>query len=328
MVVDRLPGGVREFASYLDGLLARLDQGGGWSGVFWQRDPDGMRACLDGREVPPWDVVEALLEDLAAAYGSAAAAAERERARALYRAALTAYDARPGARDTLLDRLDVMLREQRYAAERHSELTRLLSAASAPEDADSLRLDLAWAQDDHDRATARCAELRSRLAELDRRAAVRSRGVRQGARPGRRGPRAAGARRRRPAFARPGAMAGRWRGSGGGPGVRVGCGSGTSPGRRGTRARTWRYGGAARRRRPRRPCGTPAVITPGARPSPRTARRPDRSPGLRALSQARRVAPTAALSGRPTTPRATSHQAEHPCPTTAPLPPTPRTRPR
>ncbi|MER6735786.1 hypothetical protein [Streptomyces puniciscabiei] len=178
MVVDRLPGGVREFASYLDGLLARLDRGAGWSGVFWQRDPDGMRACLDGREVPPWDVVEALLEDLAAAYGSAAAAAERERARALYRAALTAYDARPGARDALLDRLDVMLREQRYAAERHSELARLLSAASVPEDADSLRLDLAWAQDDHDRATARCAELRSRLTELDRRAAVRARGVR------------------------------------------------------------------------------------------------------------------------------------------------------
>ncbi|MFI6352456.1 hypothetical protein ACIBJF_07255 [Streptomyces sp. NPDC050743] len=176
MAVDRLPGGVREFASYLDGLLARLDQGGGWSGVFWQRDPDGMRACLDGREVPPWDVVEALLEDLAAAYGPAAAAAERERARALYRAALAAYDARPGARDTLLDRLDVMLREQRYAAERHAELTRLLSTAADP---DALRLDLAWAQDDHDRATARYTELRARLAELDRRGAADTGAVRR-----------------------------------------------------------------------------------------------------------------------------------------------------
>ncbi|MFI9255892.1 hypothetical protein [Streptomyces sp. NPDC053069] len=168
MAVDRLPGGVREFASYLDGLLARLDQGGGWSGVFWQRDPDGMRACLDGSEVPPWDVVEALLEDLAAAYGRAAAVAERERARALHRAALAAYDAHPGARDTLLDRLDVMLREQRYAAERQAELSRLLSTPSSAEEADSLRLDLAWAHDDHARATARCTELRGRLAELDR----------------------------------------------------------------------------------------------------------------------------------------------------------------
>ncbi|MEV6052843.1 hypothetical protein [Streptomyces sp. NPDC052107] len=180
MAVDRLPGGVREFASYLDGLLARLDQGGGWSGVFWQRDPEGMRACLDGREVPPWDVVEALLEDLATAYGPAAAAAERERARALYRAALTAYDARPGARDTLLDRLDVMLREQRYAAERHAELTRLLSTPSATADPDSLRLDLAWAQDDYDRATARYAELRARLAELDRRGATDTGAARRG----------------------------------------------------------------------------------------------------------------------------------------------------
>ncbi|MEU6770821.1 hypothetical protein, partial [Streptomyces sp. NPDC046759] len=171
MAGDRLPYGVREFASYLDGLLARLDQGGGWSGVFWRRDPDGMRACLDGHEVPPWDVVEALLEDLAAAYGPAAADAERERARALHRAALTAYDARPGARDALADRLDVMLREQRHAAERQAELTRLLSTPAIEENTAALRLDLAWSRDDHERATARCAELLSRLAELDRRGA-------------------------------------------------------------------------------------------------------------------------------------------------------------
>ncbi|WP_369392974.1 hypothetical protein AB5J72_39425 [Streptomyces sp. CG1] len=169
MAVDQLPGGVREFAGCLDGLLARLDQGEGWSGVFWRRDPDGMRACLDGREVPPWDVVEALLEDLAGVYGPAVAAAERERARALHRAALIAYDALPGGRDLLVDRLDVMLREQRYAGERQTELTRLLSAPASPEDAESLRLDLAWAQDDHARATARCTELRGRLAELERR---------------------------------------------------------------------------------------------------------------------------------------------------------------
>ncbi|MFG2353178.1 hypothetical protein [Streptomyces sp. NPDC048521] len=171
MAVDRLPGRVREFASYLDGLIARLDPGGGWCAVFWQRDPEGMRACLDGREVPPWDVVEALLEDLGAAYGPAAAAAERQRAGTLHATALTAYDARPGAREALADRLDVMLREQRYAAERQAELNRLLAAPATPEEAESLRLDLAWAHDDHERATARCAELRSRMAQLDRRAA-------------------------------------------------------------------------------------------------------------------------------------------------------------
>ncbi|MFF4398940.1 hypothetical protein [Streptomyces sp. NPDC001480] len=181
MAVDQLPGKVREFANYLDGLLARLDQGGGWCGVFWQRDPEGMRACLGGREVPPWDVVDALLHDLAVTYGAPAAEAERERAGVLHMAALAAHDALPGARAELGDRLDVMLREQRYAAERQAELDRLLAAATTPEEADALRLDLAWAHDDHERATARCAELRSRMADLDRRATRGTPAVRRGA---------------------------------------------------------------------------------------------------------------------------------------------------
>ncbi|WP_406471987.1 hypothetical protein [Streptomyces sp. NBC_01615] len=170
MAVEQLPGQVREFAKYLNGLMDRLDQGGGWCGVFWQRDPDGMRACLDGWEVPPWDVVDALLQDTAAEYGDRAAAQETERARALHGGALAAYDGRPGGRDALSDRLDVMLREQRYAAERQAELGRQLHSAGSQEEAESIRLDLAWAHDDHERATARCAELRHRMENLDRRA--------------------------------------------------------------------------------------------------------------------------------------------------------------
>ncbi|WAZ25093.1 hypothetical protein STRCI_006562 [Streptomyces cinnabarinus] len=171
MAVEQLPARVREFANYLNGLMARLDQGGGWCGVFWQRDPDGIRACLDGREVPPWDVVEALLQDLAADRGPEAARAHAEGVRALHSAALLAHDSRPGGRDALGDRLDVMLREQRYAAERQAELGRSLSVATSQDEADAVRYDLAWARDDHARATARCAELRSRMAELDRRPA-------------------------------------------------------------------------------------------------------------------------------------------------------------
>ncbi|WP_405915721.1 hypothetical protein [Streptomyces sp. NBC_00728] len=170
MAVEQLPGQVQEFAKYLNGLVARLDQGGGWCGVFWQRDPDGMRACLDGWEVPPWDVVEALLQDVAAEYGERAAAQETERARVLHEASLAAYDTRPGGRDALGDRLDVMLREQRYAAERQAELSRLLPSAASREEAEAIRLDLAWAQDDHERATARCTELRRRMADFDRNA--------------------------------------------------------------------------------------------------------------------------------------------------------------
>ncbi|WP_327727058.1 hypothetical protein OG250_06920 [Streptomyces sp. NBC_00487] len=170
MAVDQLPGQVREFAGYLNKLMTKLDQGGGWCAVFWRRDPDGMRACLDGLEVPPWDVVEALMHDLNTAYGPAAAAQETHRARALHSASLAAYDSRPGGREALGDRLDVMLREQRYAAERTAELTHRLQAATTQEEADSVRLDLAWAHDDHERATARCTELRTRIEDADRRA--------------------------------------------------------------------------------------------------------------------------------------------------------------
>ncbi|WP_333737132.1 hypothetical protein [Streptomyces sp. IBSBF 2806] len=168
MTVHQLPGRVREFVIHLSGLLARLDQGAGWCAVFWQRDPDGMQACLDGREVPPWDVVEALLQDLAAAHGPEAAAQEAGRLRPLHGDALAAHDARPGGRDALGDRLDVMLREQRYAADRLVDLGGRLASAATHEQADAVRLDLAWARDDHERATARCAELRRRMADLDR----------------------------------------------------------------------------------------------------------------------------------------------------------------
>ncbi|MFF5980655.1 hypothetical protein ACFY78_17595 [Streptomyces olindensis] len=168
MTADQLPAEIREFANYLDGLLARLDPSGGWCAVFWQRDPDGMRACLDGREMPPWDVVEALLRDLAGQYGPGGAGPETERARSLHAAALAAFDSRPGGRDALGDLLDVMLREQRFAAERQAGLARQLASAATREQADALRLDLAWARDDHERATVRCAELRARMAHLDR----------------------------------------------------------------------------------------------------------------------------------------------------------------
>ncbi|WP_328672367.1 hypothetical protein [Streptomyces sp. NBC_00328] len=170
MTVGQLPEQVLEFARYLNGLVERLDRSGGWCGVFWQRDPDGMRACLEGREVPPWDVVEALLQDVLAQYGERAAAQETARAHALYEASLAAYDVRPGARGALGDRLDVMLREQRYAAERQAELSGRLPSAVSRGEAEAIRLDLAWAQDDHERATARCAELRHRMDNVDRHA--------------------------------------------------------------------------------------------------------------------------------------------------------------
>ncbi|MFZ3560785.1 hypothetical protein [Streptomyces sp. BH055] len=164
--MGQLPDRVKDFAAYLQGLNARLDQRAGWCGVFWQRDPEGMRACLDGTEVPPWDVVEALLKDLAAALGTEHAEREAARARALYRASARAHDTGPGGRALLADRMDVMARERRYAARRLEELGARLDSVVDQEEADAVRLDLAWAHDDHERATARLAELGARLAEL------------------------------------------------------------------------------------------------------------------------------------------------------------------
>ncbi|MDQ8705586.1 hypothetical protein RCO28_24265 [Streptomyces sp. LHD-70] len=166
----QLPRVEGEFAAYFEGLLSRLDQQAGWCGVFWQRDPEGMTACLDGQEVPPWDVVQALLHDLAADRGIPAAEREADLARPLHRAALAAHDTRPGSRRLLAERLDLMLGEERYAIDRQDHLTAQLSEAPTPHEADRIQLDLAWARDDQERARARSEELRARIAELDEKA--------------------------------------------------------------------------------------------------------------------------------------------------------------
>ncbi|MBT2487244.1 hypothetical protein J7E96_01560 [Streptomyces sp. ISL-96] len=168
MAVSQLPEEAEAFARYLRELTALVDTGTGWCGVFWQRDPDGMRACLEGTELPPWDVLEALLQDLAAGHGAPAAERETVRARALHEAAAAARDRREGGRESLVERLEAMRREEAYAAERERELTARLRAASAGgSDWQGLDVELAWARDDHDRATARCAELSARLSALD-----------------------------------------------------------------------------------------------------------------------------------------------------------------
>ncbi|MGO4427973.1 hypothetical protein AB4Z54_56990, partial [Streptomyces sp. MCAF7] len=161
---------VEEFARYLRALTRRLDAEQGWYGVFAQRDPEGMRACLDGREVPPWDVVQALLQDLSAQRGPDVAKEAATRAAALYRASVTVYDTTVGGRTALQGRLEAMLREQRHAAKRERELHAAVRDATAEADADArerLSTNLAWARDDWERATARCEELRARLTALD-----------------------------------------------------------------------------------------------------------------------------------------------------------------
>ncbi|MFJ8845137.1 hypothetical protein ACIRFF_19775 [Streptomyces cyaneofuscatus] len=159
MTVHQHAVDVGTFAQYLREMTARLDPGRGWYGVFTRRDPQGMRSCLDGAEIPPWDVVESLLADLAEVHGAYFAEQVSVRAAALYSASAAAHDRRPGGRQELVHRLELMIREQGRAAER---LRTAGAGGGDPADPDAL----AWAHDDHRRASARCAELRKRLAAV------------------------------------------------------------------------------------------------------------------------------------------------------------------
>ncbi|KWT60701.1 hypothetical protein ADL21_17565 [Streptomyces albus subsp. albus] len=166
MTTDQLEASVAEFARFLRGLARLLDETAGWYAVFTLRDPEGMRACLDGSDVPPWDVVESLLHDLAGRRGEYAVRTAGPRARRLHEEAVAAYDARPGAAAHLGDRLDMMLRERQYAALRERELRAALLAAAGGPDAARLADELAWARDDHVRSGARARELQGRLDAL------------------------------------------------------------------------------------------------------------------------------------------------------------------
>lgn len=167
MAVHQLPAEIGAFARYLRDLTSLLDPGDGWYGVFRERDPEGLRACFAGTEIPPWDVVDSLLQDFAAGRDPQDAARESARARRLHAASAAAYDRLSGGAEALSERLQLMLREQAYLAGRAEELGRLLR--TAPQDtphARQLSHELAWIRDDHARATARVAELRARLTSL------------------------------------------------------------------------------------------------------------------------------------------------------------------
>ncbi|MFJ1925322.1 hypothetical protein [Streptomyces sp. NPDC088131] len=160
MTVHQHAVSLGEFAHYLRYLTRLLDPARGWYGVFRERDPEGMRACLEGAEIPPWDVVDSLLVDLATVRGDVFAGRESARAAELHATSAAAHDRRPGGRQQLVERLELMLREQAHAAQR-------LRAAHGSGVAGELDAQAsAWARDDHERASARCAELRRRLAAV------------------------------------------------------------------------------------------------------------------------------------------------------------------
>ncbi|MEU0182930.1 hypothetical protein ABZ312_17305 [Streptomyces sp. NPDC006207] len=163
---------VGEFAGYLRGLVGAAGDTPGWYAVFAERDPDGVRAWLDGTDVPPWDVVLALLQDVATARGTHPAQEAAQRARRLHSAAVAAHDAVPGGEAALSSRLDVLLRERQYAVLHERDVAAALRGAPTPAEAERLGNELAWARDDRERAVARCAEVQARLDAVRSRPAV------------------------------------------------------------------------------------------------------------------------------------------------------------
>lgn len=168
-----LPPEMAEFARFLRQVTGWLDEESGWYGVFRRGDPDGLRACLDGSALPPWDLVESLLHDLAEHGGRRAADAALPRARDLHRAAVAAHDAARPDRAALTAVLRARLAEHRTAAAGAELLRGRLAVERDPWTAQQLEYELAWVRDEADRASARCTELRGRIDALARQAAER-----------------------------------------------------------------------------------------------------------------------------------------------------------
>ncbi|MDJ0381807.1 hypothetical protein [Streptomyces sp. G-G2] len=157
---------IAQLAAFLRGLTALLDPRAGWYGEFLSRDPEGVRACLDGVAIVPWDVLESLLQDLARLQGPELAAVRSEEAARLRRAAALAHDRMPGGEEELHGLLAAAGVQRDAAGSAVQALTARLSAEADPAVAAALSGELSWTRDDLARATSRRADLAARLDGL------------------------------------------------------------------------------------------------------------------------------------------------------------------
>ncbi|MCY0950863.1 hypothetical protein [Streptomyces sp. H27-S2] len=163
---------IGQLAEYVRELTQRLDSGAGWYGEFLRRDPEGVRACVEGAAIPPWDVVESLLRDLAGVRGAEAAARETVYAGRLRAAAVAAWDRLPGGAEELRTLLAAAASQRADAERALRDLTARLGGAADHAEADALGRELSWTRDDAARAASRYEDLRARLAALPPEAAA------------------------------------------------------------------------------------------------------------------------------------------------------------
>lgn len=154
---------IGQLSGYMRGLTQRLDPGAGWYGEFLRRDPEGMRACLDGAAMPPWDVLESLLGDLAASSAPGALVRETQYAAGLRAAAVGVWDRLPGGVEELRTLIASAAEQRARARAALRVLSARLAETTDPAQAQALARELSWTRDDDARATARHEDLTARL---------------------------------------------------------------------------------------------------------------------------------------------------------------------
>ncbi|MEU4950133.1 hypothetical protein [Streptomyces lavendulae] len=164
---------IGQLTQYVRDLTRRLDPGVGWYGEFLRRDPGGVRACLEGVAIPPWDVLESLLGDLPG--DPEGRAREAVHAAGLRAAAVAAWDAMPGGARELRLQLDAAAGQWAASEAALHSLTDRLGGTGDPGEAAALDRELAWTRDDAARAAARHTDLTNRLHALPRAGVPRQR---------------------------------------------------------------------------------------------------------------------------------------------------------
>ncbi|GAB2870678.1 hypothetical protein [Streptomyces mayteni] len=175
MAQRELTARLAEFTAALRTVTDALDPESGWYAAFARRSGPELTEWLAGRELPPWDAVADLLQDLATRHGAEAAESAARRLRGSYEAAARAQDSLSGARESLTGRLAELDRSERHL--RSSQRKLVVSEddarrAGQVQEADRIGALRMWAQDDEERVVARRSELRARLAALMDRAAA------------------------------------------------------------------------------------------------------------------------------------------------------------